>query len=93
MKFKVLKKELDYKGCPIIVRQSGEAFEYITCIFNEIYSSHVIAKKSLLRKLFFRPYSLKQLSSITNYMLAMAQSTIDSVLGDQVKPKKHGNKK
>jgi hypothetical protein len=83
MKFKVLKKELDYKGCPIIVRQSGEAFEYITCIFNEIYSSHVIARKSLLRKLFFRPYSLKQLNSITNYMLAMAQTTVDSVLSAQ----------
>jgi hypothetical protein len=93
MKFKVLQKSVEYKNCPIIIRQSGEAFEYITCIFNEIYSSHVIAKKSLLRKLFFRPYSLKQLNNITNYMLAMAQSTIDSVLGDQVKPKKHGNKK
>lgn len=92
MIFKVLQKNVEYKDCPIVIRQNGECFEYITCIYNEIYSSYVIAKKSFLRKLFFRPYSAKQLNNITNYMLAMAQTTIDHVQSE-LKSKNHGNKK
>ena len=86
MKFKVLQKNVEYKDCPIVIRNSGETFEYITCIYNEIYSSYIIARKSFLRKLFFRPYAKQQLNSITNYVLAMAQTTIDHVQSEN-KPK------
>lgn len=88
MIFKVLKKNLEYKKCPIVIRHSGETFEYITCIYNDIYSSYVIARKSFLRKLFFRPYSTAQINSITNYMVAMAQTTIDSVISAHSEVKK-----
>lgn len=80
MIFKVLQKSLDYKGCPIVIRQSGANFEYITCINNEIYSSFVVATRSLMQKLTLRDYTSKQMSNITNYMIAMAQTTIDSVI-------------
>lgn len=72
---------MDYEGCPIVIRQAGETFEYITCINNEIYSSFVVARKKFAQRLFFKPYNPKQLNDITNYMIAMAQATIDTVLG------------
>lgn len=78
---KVLNKKIEYQGCPIVIRLLGDQFEYITCVNNEIYSSYVVARKPLLTRLFGRSYSIKQLDKITNYMIAMAQTTIDSVLG------------
>ncbi len=80
MMFKVLQRQEQYEGCPIVIRQTGESFEFITCINNEIYSSYVVAKKSLLQKVFFRNYSRKQLRDITSYVYAMATTTIESVL-------------
>lgn len=73
---------MEYEGCPIVIRQIGsDHFEYITCINNEIYSSNIISRKTLAQRIFFRPYSAKQLSNITNYMIAMASATIDHVKG------------
>lgn len=79
MIYKVLKSQLIYNNCPIVVRQAGEMFEYITCVDFEIYSSNIIAKKTLLQKVFLRDYSKKQIQDITNMMIAMAQTTIDTV--------------
>lgn len=90
MIFKVLKSQLLYNDCPIVIRQAGEVFEYITCIYGEIYSSYIIAKKSLLQKLFLRDFTKKQYSDITQMMIAMTQSTINSVQSeykDSPKPK------
>ena len=80
IKFKVLQKQIEYKNCPIVIRQVGEAFEYITCINNLLYSSYVIARKPLLARLFGRSYSQKQLEKFTNYVINMAYTTIDSVI-------------
>lgn len=88
IKFKVLEKQITYKECPVVIRQVGEAFEYITCINNLLYSSYVIAKKPLLARLFGRPYSPKQLEKITNYVINMAYTTIDSVLEPVIAEKK-----
>lgn len=82
MILKVLQKQMEYKGCPVVIRQGGETFEYITCVNNEIYSSYIIAKKSLLRKVFFMNYSKKQMHKITNYMIGMAQTTIETILSE-----------
>ena len=81
MKFKVLKKAIEYKGCPIVIRQVGENFEYITCINNQIYSAYVNARQSFLRRIFMLDYTLENKNKITNYMIAMAQTTIDQVTG------------
>lgn len=91
IKFNVLQKQIEYKNCPIVIRQVGEAFEYITCINNLIYSSYIIARKPLLTRLFGRPYNPKQLEKITNYIINMAYTTIDSVLEPAVKEKKNKN--
>jgi len=83
MTFKVLQKQIEFKGCPVVIRQAGERFEFITCINNLIYSSFIVAKKSLIQKVFLQNYSEKQLKGITNYMIAMAESTIETVLSDK----------
>ena len=83
MLFKVLQKPIEYQNCPIVIRQNGECFEYITCINNQIYSSYVEARKSLIQRLFLQDYTKKEITNITNYIIAMAQTTIDSVLGIQ----------
>jgi len=75
--FKVLQKQIEYQGCPIVIRQIGSnAFEFITCIKNQIYSSHIVAKKGFFKL----NYTQKQISDITQYMIAMAQTTIETVL-------------
>lgn len=79
MIFKVLQKPFEYETCPIVIRQAGQTFEYITCIENQIYSSHIVARKTLLQRVLCRPYTKDQLHKITNYVLAMAQTTIDTV--------------
>lgn len=86
MNIKVLKKPMNYRDCPIVVRQSGESFEYLTVINNEIYSSFIVARKKFLQRLLLQPYTAKQLQNITNYVIAMAQTTIDAVLTGE-KPK------
>jgi hypothetical protein len=83
MNIKVLQKRLDYKNCPIVIRQLGENFEYITSVNGEIYSSYVNARKSLIRRLFLLPHTSKDVNRITNYMVAMAQTTIDTVLSSE----------
>jgi len=85
MSFKVLQKPFEYEDCPIVIRQSGENFEYITCINNQIYSSFIVARKSLKQRLFGLSYTAEQLNKITNYVLAMAQATINTVKGIQPK--------
>lgn len=86
MKYQVLQKPLEYKNCPIVIRQIGENFEFITCINNQIYSSYVNARQNFLRRVFFMDYEKETKNKITNYMIAMAQTTIDSVLGEEVSP-------
>lgn len=81
MKFKVLNQPFIYENCPIVIRQVGEQFEYITCIDNQIYSSYIVARKDFIQRLLLRPYTKDQLHKITNYMLAMAQATINTVKG------------
>lgn len=81
MKYHVLTKSVVYEGCPIYVRNTGETWEYLTVINNEIYTAHIIARKHLTQRLFGKPYTAKQSSDCTQYMLAMAQTTIDTILG------------
>lgn len=81
MNNKVLGKQFVYEGCPVVIRQNGETFEYITTINNEIYSSFIVARKSFIKRIFFRPYGELEINRITNYVIAMAQTTIDTVLG------------
>lgn len=74
----VLQKKIDYKGCPIYVRNKNELWEYFCIIDNELYTAHIIAKK----KFFQNKYTTKQINDITNYMIAMAQTTIEMKLGE-----------
>jgi len=81
MTFKVLNKEIIYQGCPVVIRQAEEHFEYITCIDNQIYSSSIIARKSIMQRLLGQDYTDKQVQDITNYVIKLAEATIDTVLG------------
>lgn len=90
MVFKVLKSQLLYNDCPIVIRQIGNQFEYITCIYGEIYSSYSIITKPLFRKLFFMDYTKEQYNAITQHLIAQAQATINYVQNeykDSPKPK------
>ena len=81
MKFKVLNQPFIYENCPIVIRQIGEQFEYITCIDNQIYSSYIVARKSFVQRLLLQSYTTEQLKNMTNYMIARAQATINTVKG------------
>ena len=86
MEIKVLQKPMEYNGCPIVIRLIGNQFEYITAINNEIYAYSVVVRKGFKQRLLLQPYTVEQLQKITNYMVAMAQTTIDTVLGGKAKP-------
>jgi len=88
MNYTVLQKPIDYQGCPIYVRNTGENWEYLTVIGGEIYTASIVATKTAMQRLLGRAYTSKQVSDITQYMIAMAQTTIDSVLGTKHEPEK-----
>ena len=88
MNYQVLQKPVEYEKCPIYVRNSNENWEYLTVINNEIYTASIVARKSFAQRLTGTDYTPKQVSDITQYMLAMAQATIDTVLGIQHPPDK-----
>jgi hypothetical protein len=77
----VLQKKIEYEGCPIYVRTSGESWEYLTIIRNELYTASIVARLPATARIFGQGYTSKQISDCTQYMLAMAQATIDHVLG------------
>lgn len=83
MNFNVLQKPFEYEGCPIIIRQFGESFEYITCINNQIFSAFLIARKTIMQRILMRDYTKEQLTAISNRVIAMAQTTINTVKGLQ----------
>lgn len=80
----VLQKKIAYRDCPIYIRRRGEEWEYLTVINNEIYSSSIVARLNAFSKLRGKDYSEKEVSDITQYMIAMAQTTIDHILGAEV---------
>lgn len=80
MTFKV-SQSFEYEGCPVVIRYFDQNFEYLTCINNQIYSSYIVARKSFFQRILGLPYSKDQIHKITNYMLAMAQATINTVKG------------
>ena len=83
MKFKVLNKEIIYKGCPIVIRQAEEDeehFEYFTCINNQIWSAVVKSRKPILRRILCQKFTPEELVAIMNRVIAMAETTIDEFL-------------
>ncbi|MFA6887454.1 MAG: hypothetical protein WCQ65_10865 [Fermentimonas sp.] len=89
MKIKVLQEQKEFKGCPIAIRQIGDRFEFITCIDGMIYSSHIVAKKGLFQRLFLQDYTKKELKNITQYVMNLATTTIESVLEAKEEDKKN----
>lgn len=81
MNYQVLQKRVEYEKCPIYVRNSGENWEYLTVVNNEIYTASIVARRSAMQVITGKSYTPKEVSDITQYMLAMAQATIDHVLG------------
>lgn len=88
MNYQVLQKPVSYEGCPIYVRNTGESWEYLTVIHNEIYTASIVARKSAIQRLLGKSYSSDEVHKITQYMIAMAQSTIDTVLHIEHPPDK-----
>lgn len=80
MSYKVLSKPMTYQDCPIYVRNDGEKWEYLTVIGGEIYTSYIVARLPFVRRITGRGYTKKMVHDTTNYMIAMAQATIDTVL-------------
>lgn len=79
MNYAVLSKKVVYENCPIYIRNTGENWEYITVINNEVYTATIYIRKTAIQKILGKPYTPKQTSDITNYLMAMAQSTINTV--------------
>ena len=87
MKIKVLQEQKEFKGCPIAIRQIGDRFEFITCIDGMIYSSHIVAKKDYSKDcLRIIP---KRIKNITQYVMNLATTTIESVLEAKEEDKKN----
>lgn len=88
MKYSVLQKSLEYENCKIYIRNTKEVWEYFCIINGELYTAYIVARKKPLNKLLGMPYTAKEVQSITQYMIAMAQTTIDTVLEIKHEPEK-----
>lgn len=81
MKIRTLKTS-SHRGCPIYIRNLGNVFEYLAIVRNEVYSANIVVIKKPLQRIFGKDYTPKQLADSTSYVLKMAETTIDLLLGD-----------
>lgn len=86
MKIEVYKKT-KHINCPIYIRRMENTFEYLTVINGLIYTQQVEFAPTFLGK-FLKfagtwkdVYTKKQLDSSIFYMTAMAETTIETILG------------
>lgn len=79
-------RKTSHIGCPIYIRRIDTTFEYLTVIKNEIYSQTAIFKPTMTGRLMHfvgawkTKYTDKQLKSSIFYMIAMAETTIETKL-------------
>jgi hypothetical protein len=73
-------KIYEYKGCRAYLRNFGATFEYLVFFKGELYTSHIVIKKSFLQKIFFIDYKEQQLSEASALLMKLAETTIDLVL-------------
>ena len=75
-----------YKECKIYYRNIGTHWEYLTCINNEVYTSHIEVRPTLFNRVLFflriepNRYSTQQKTNIIKYLKRFAQTTIDYIL-------------
>lgn len=85
MEIRTLKK-YEYKGSNIYIRNFGSTFEYIITFKGDVYTSHVDISRTFSQRLLGKDYTEKQLKDVISYLMLLAQSTIDFLLGE--KPEK-----
>lgn len=74
-------KTSEYQNCPIYVRQFGNTFEYIAIIKHQVYTANIEVIRTIWQRLLGKDYTPKQLADATSYVLKMAETTVDMVLG------------
>lgn len=79
-------KITQHVGCPILIRRINTTFEYLTVIGGKFYSQTVVFAPTLTGRFMHlcgawkTKYSKKQLQSSIYYLLAMAETTIETTL-------------
>ena len=73
-------KAIEYRGCKVYVRIFHNLFEYLVLIKGELYTTHMIVTKKPLQMLLGKPYTEKQLTDTTRFLLNTAEATVDAVL-------------
>jgi hypothetical protein len=86
MKIKSI-KTTSHLDCPVYIRHfidagEGDTFEYLTVINKEIYAFPITMRKSFWKRIFRLPYSADELKKITEYIIAAAYTTIETVKAD-----------
>ena len=84
-------KAVEYKGCNIYIRNFNNTFEYLAVVKGQLYTMHTTITKGWKETLLGRDYTEKQLTDITKFLMVAAETTVDTVLGEQT-PRK-GKKK
>jgi len=80
-------KAVEYRGCKVYIRNFNNLFEYLVIIKGELYTTHMIVTKRLLQSLLGKPYTDKQLTDTTKFLMNTAEATVDAVL-DGAEPTK-----
>lgn len=76
-------KAVEYKGCNIYVRNFNNTFEYLAVVQGQLYTMHMTITKGWKEWLLGRDYSDKQLTDITKFLMVAAETTVDTILGEQ----------
>lgn len=76
----------EYRNCKVYYRNIGTHWEYLTCINNEVYTSHIEVRPTLLNRVLFflgiepERYSTQQKNKIIKYLRRYAETTVDYIL-------------
>lgn len=73
----------EYRDCKMYVRNIGNIFEYLVIADGELYTMHIVVTKTLFQTISGADYTQKQMLDTTNYLLRLAQTTIDFIRNKQ----------
>jgi len=76
-------KAVEYKGCNIYIRNFNNTFEYLAVVKGQLYTMHMTVTKGMKERFLGRDYTERQLTDITKYLMLAAETTVDTVLGEQ----------
>jgi hypothetical protein len=70
----------EYRGCKIYYRQIGTVFEYLAVVKGQLYTTHIVIRRTPWQVLTGKGASKKEDIDIVNFLAKYAETTVDYAL-------------